>query len=78
MPSLVSKDDDLRTCAPVIGFEILRLLENTESKKISIFDAARSIKKKSKASPKSLYYGLIFLYAIELIEFEPPYVILNV
>lgn len=78
MPSLVSKDDDLRTCAPVIGFEILKLLRDSDVKRVSIFDVARTVKKKNKASPRSLYYGLIFLYSIGLIEFEAPYVVLNV
>lgn len=78
MPSLVSKDDDLRTCAPVIGYEILKMLRDNEGSKVSIFDAARLIKRKNRASPRSLYYGLVFLYSAGLIDFEAPYVILNV
>jgi len=77
MPSLISKDDDLATSAPVIGFAILKLLKEKELSRVSIFELAREIKKRDKAGVRGVYYGMLFLYSLGLIEFHAPYVSLN-
>ncbi|WLE96524.1 MAG: hypothetical protein QTN59_17810 [Candidatus Electrothrix communis] len=78
MANLVSKNENLKKSAPVIGSEILKLLNTSNSRMISIFDAARSLRKSNKIGAKSLYYGILFLYSLEIIEFDEPYIILNV
>ena len=77
MPNLISKDEDLLRSAPVIGYEILRLIEKTPEGRISIFDAAEKLKKSTNASARSLYYGMLFLFSLDIIDFEKPYLIAN-
>ena len=78
MANLVSKNENLEKSAPVIGAEILKLLNASENSMISIFDAARSLKRSNKIGAKSLYYGLLFLYSLNIVEFDEPYIISNV
>jgi hypothetical protein len=77
MPNLVSKNENLEKSAPVIGAEILKLINASENRMISIFDAARFLRKSNKIGAKSLYYGILFLYALDIIEFDEPYIISN-
>ncbi len=46
MPDLFSKDEDLLKSAPYIGAEILKLFQQTEINKISIFDVVIKLRKK--------------------------------
>lgn len=77
MNTLISKDDDLNSSAPVIGFEILNILNEHEGSKISIFEIAKKLHKQKKFSPRSIYYGMIFLFALDILDFDEPYLILN-
>ncbi|QPJ61204.1 MAG: hypothetical protein G3M70_04590 [Candidatus Nitronauta litoralis] len=77
MANLVSKNENLKKSAPVIGAEILKLLNASETNTLSIFDAARSLRKTKKIGAKSLYYGVLFLYSLDIIEFDEPYIITN-
>lgn len=77
MANLVSKNENLEKSAPVIGAEILKLINASESRMISIFDAARYLRKSNKIGAKSLYYGILFLYTLDIIEFDEPYIISN-
>jgi chromatin segregation and condensation protein Rec8/ScpA/Scc1 (kleisin family) len=78
MANLVSKNENLKKSAPVIGAEILRLLKESDTKMLSIFDAARSLRKSDKIGARSLYYAILFLYSLGLIDFDEPYIISNV
>ncbi|SDU42082.1 hypothetical protein [Desulfobacula phenolica] len=75
MPNLFSKDEDLFKSAPYIGAMILKLFEKTGESHISIFDVVREIKKTNKSNIRSVYYGMLFLYSIDIIDFEEPYLI---
>ena len=77
MPNLISKDDDLAKSAPVVGYEILKLINNSSNSRVSIFDIAKKLKKTNKASPRSIYYGMIFLYTLGIVEFNEPYLMRN-
>jgi hypothetical protein len=77
MPNLFTKDDDLKKSAPFIGFEILKLLQTRSDKRISIFDIAKTLSKTNNFSIRSVYYGMIFLYSLSLIDFDEPYIIQN-
>lgn len=72
--NLFSKDEDLRKSAPYAGMKILQLISSKENKQISIFDVALSFKDVDNLSVRSVYYGMLFLYSIEAIEFEEPYI----
>ena len=78
MANLVSKNENLEKSAPVIGAEILKLLIQSDTNMLSIFDAARTLKKTNKIGAKSLYYGILFLYSLGIIEFDEPYIITHV
>lgn len=75
MPNLFSKDDDLRKSAPVLGFEILKLLKESKDSRVSIFDVAKKITGPGGVGARSIYYAIIFLYSLEVIEFQEPYLV---
>lgn len=74
MANLFSKDEDLLKSAPIIGAEILKLLEGNEQPKVSIFEVAHKLKKTTKGA-RSIYYGMLFLYSLDIIEFDAPYLV---
>ena len=75
MPSLFSKDDDLRKSAPVLGFEILKLLQESEESQVSIFDIAKTMAKSGGINARSIYYAMLFLYSLDIIEFQETYLV---
>ena len=78
MANLFTKDEDLKKSAPFIGFEILKLLRAQEDNRISIFEIAKSLRKTNNFSIRSIYYGMLFLYSLSIIDFDEPYIIRNV
>jgi len=78
MANLFTKDEDLKKSAPFIGFQILKLLQRCEGNKISIFDVAKNLRKTNNFSIRSVYYGMLFLYSLSLIDFDEPYIVKNV
>jgi len=77
MSNLFSKDEDLFRSSPYIGAKILELLEKQKNEQISIFDVAQKLKKKNNSSIRTIYYGMIFLYSLDIIEFNEPYLVLK-
>ncbi|MBX8472109.1 hypothetical protein K5E37_23990 [Pseudomonas sp. RIT778] len=75
MPNLFSKDDDLRKSAPVLGFEILKLLRESEESQVSIFDIAKAMAKAGGINARSIYYAMLFLYSLDIIDFHEPYLV---
>ena len=75
MPNLFSKDDDLRKSAPVLGFEILKLLKESEDSQVSIFDIAKTMAKSGGINARSIYYAMLFLYSLDIIDFQEPYLV---
>jgi len=75
LPSLFSKDDDLRKSAPVLGFEILKLLKASEESQVSIFDIAKTMAKSGGINARSIYYAMLFLYSLDILEFQEPYLV---
>jgi len=78
MASLFTKDEDLLKSAPFIGSEILKQLQGADDGRISIFDVAKNLRKKNNIPARSIYYGMLFLYSLDIIEFDEPYLIKNV
>jgi hypothetical protein len=75
MLKLFSKDERIEKSAPIVGSYILKLLEGKGC--ISIFELARNLRKNRLIGVRSIYYGMIFLYALDLIDFNEPYVVLK-
>ena len=78
MPNLFTKDEDLKKSAPIIGFKILQLLQLREDKRVSIYDIAKQLRQSNNLGTKSIYYGMIFLYSLDIIDFDEPYIIQHV
>jgi hypothetical protein len=78
MTNLFTKDEDLKKSAPFIGSEILKQLLSSEDGRISIFDLARNLRRENKTTARSIYYGMLFLYSLDIVEFDEPYLIKNV
>jgi len=78
MANLFTKDEDLMKSAPFVGSEILKQLQSSDDGRISIFDLANNLKKTNKITVRSIYYGMLFLYSLEIVEFNEPYLIKNV
>jgi hypothetical protein len=75
LANLFSKDDDLRKSAPVLGFEILKLLRESENRQVSIFDVAKTLSKSGGINARSIYHAMLFLYSLDIIDFQEPYLI---
>lgn len=75
MPGLLSKDEDLRKSAPAIGAEILGLLSRSPESRVSIFDVAKKLRAHTGGSVRSIYYAMMFLYSLGIIDFDEPYVV---
>ena len=75
MPNLFSKDDDLLKSPPVLGFKILRLLQESEDSQVSIFDIAKTMAKQGGINARSIYYAMLFLYSLDIIDFQEPYLV---
>ncbi len=77
MANLISKNEDMTRSAPYIGFEILKLLNENDQSRISIFDLAKKLKNKNDTTARSIYYGMLFLYSLGIVDFDEPYVVKN-
>ena len=71
----MSKDDDLRRSAPIIGFEILKFIRENNNSRVNILDVAEKLHKTNQAGELSVYYGIIFLYSLGIIDFNEPYLV---
>jgi hypothetical protein len=78
MANLFTKDEDLMKSAPFIGSEILKHLNCSDDGRISIFELAKNLRKTHMITPRSIYYGMLFLYSLDIVKFNEPYVIKNV
>ncbi|AMO70164.1 hypothetical protein AZF00_18465 [Zhongshania aliphaticivorans] len=78
MANLFTKDEDLMKSAPFIGSEILKQIQSSDDGRISIFDLAKNLRKTNKITARSIYYGMLFLYCLDIVEFDEPYLIKNV
>lgn len=78
MGNLFLKEERLEASPPIVGYKIMKFVEETADQRISLFDIAENFSKEKWFSTKNLYFGLMFLFSINLIEFKPPYVIKNV
>ena len=77
MANLFTKDEDLMKSAPFIGSEILKQIQSSDDGRISIFDLAKNLRKTNKITARSIYYGMLFLYCLDIVEFDEPYLIKN-
>ncbi|ARF48316.1 ABC-three component system middle component 6 [Pantoea stewartii] len=75
--NLFSKNEDLDKSAPVLGAKILNIFEKKKSRRVSIFEVIQTLKKDKKIGVRAVYYAIIFLYSLDLIEFDEPYLVIK-
>lgn len=75
MPSLFLKDEPLEKAPAIVGFEVIRYVRVVGKGRISIFDVVDHFKKERWFTANAFFYGLTFLYAVGLLDFEEPYLV---
>lgn len=75
MPNIFLKDEAIDKAPAIVGFEIARFLYSSSKRRVSIFDVVDHFKREPWFSSNAFFYGVIFLYAVGLIEFKEPYLI---
>ncbi|MDP9773263.1 UNVERIFIED_ORG: hypothetical protein QE434_002072 [Rhizobium sp. SORGH_AS 755] len=73
MANIFLKDEVLDKSPVMVGFQIARFIKKSGKSRISIFDVVDHFKRETWFSSNSFFYGLTFLYAVGLIDFEEPY-----
>jgi len=73
--SIFLKDEALNKSPAIVGFEIARFLKDSGKQRVSIFDVVDRFKRESWFSSNSFLYGLTFLFAVGLLDFDEPYLI---
>lgn len=75
MPSLFLKDEPVEQAPAVVGFKVIRYIRSSGHHRISIFDVVDHFKREKWFSFNVFMYGLTFLYAVGLLDFEEPYLV---
>lgn len=75
MPNIFLKDEAVDRAPAIVGFQIARYMKKSAKKRISIFDVVEHFKNEGWFSSNSFFYGVTFLYAVGLIDFEEPYLV---
>jgi hypothetical protein len=75
--SLFSKNEDIEKSAPILGAKILAVFEKNKSERVSIFEVIKILKKEKRIGVRAIYYAIIFLYSVDLIEFDEPYLVIK-
>ncbi|MBM6645852.1 hypothetical protein [Bacillus sp. RIT 809] len=74
MSQLVANNEDIKSSAVYIGFLILKEINKSSVKKISIYKISDELKKNGIVHSRQIVFGLSFLYSLGIIKFEEPYI----
>ena len=77
MSNLFTKDEPIEKSAAYVGYQILCIFKEANSEQLSIFEVIRKLKVYKPMSVRMVYYGIIFLYSVGLIEFDEPFLIIK-
>lgn len=77
MSNIFQKTENLSTSPIIIGEKILKILAKEKICKISLLRLFETINKSIEITPKTLYSALLFLYTLDLIEFNEPFIVLK-
>jgi hypothetical protein len=77
MANIFLKDEALDKSPVMVGFQIARYIKRSGKSRISIFDVVDHFKRETWFSSNSFFYGLTFLYAVGLVDFEEPYLMVR-
>ena len=68
--TLKVNSNDIKTSAMYIGYLILAEMKKMKKNKVSIYDISDILRKNNICSSRQLILGLLFLYSVDIIEFE--------
>jgi hypothetical protein len=77
MNSIVSKDENLISSAPVVGYKLMKFIQTKNSGRVSIFDVTDHFRNEKWFTPKTLYYAMVFLFSLEIIDFSNSYIVIK-
>lgn len=69
--------DSMKSSSMYIGYIILKEIQKSKSKKVSIYRISECLKKNNLNSGRHLIIGLTFLHSLGIIDFEEPYICIN-
>lgn len=75
MPNLFLKDEAIEKSPAIVGFRIARYVRSAGKTRVSIFDVVDHFKRETWFSSTSFFYGLTFLYAVGILDFDEPYLV---
>ena len=75
MHSLFLKDENLMSSPPIVGYKLLSFMDSKKIDKISIYDVSEHFRNEKWFTPKVLYFAMIFLFSLDIIEFNNSYII---
>ncbi|MGN7822933.1 hypothetical protein ACTJJB_22630 [Chitinophaga sp. 22536] len=75
MSNLILKDEEIMSSPSIVGYKVLAFMADKKVSKISLFDVADHFKTEKWFSPKSLYFAMLFLFAVDIIDFNNSYII---
>jgi hypothetical protein len=74
MANLILKDEEVLSSPSIVGYRILELMKKRNVNKISVFDIADHFRNEIWFSPKNLYFAMLFLFSVDLIDFSNSYI----
>ena len=74
LANIFSGNEHLQSLPPVVGREIMMLLNKSEERRMSLFDLLDKLKTRPWFSSKAFYFALIFLFVTGLVTFDGAYV----
>ena len=74
MSNLFSTNEKMSTLPPIVGVDLLKVLDRGGRGRASMFDIFDTLRKKRQFAPRSIYYALAFLYSTGIIDFDGVYV----
>lgn len=71
----LSKDDNLSSSPQYLGYLILKVLEGSENKKVTIFDIVDKFKAEfGIVHYQQVLFALMFLFQADIVDFSEPYI----
>ncbi|MGZ2484857.1 hypothetical protein ACVITL_003380 [Rhizobium pisi] len=77
MPNLFSTGEDLEASPAIIGYRVLKDMRARGQARASIFEIADRYAGERWFESRRLYYALLFLFSVGLIELDGSYVVQN-
>jgi hypothetical protein len=75
MTSLILKDENLMTSPPIVGYKVIGYMDAKKTKRISIYDVADHFRNEKWFTPKALYFAMLFLFSLDIIDFNNSYIV---